>query len=87
MKLIANHPALSKEIAHAMGIPATAWTIKLFWGGAAEIIFATTYAISVAIPVNAASVGNRNSQTVLRSIAPKRHGMGGNCRKSDSSGN
>ena len=82
--LIANHPALASEIAHTMGIHAAAYAIKLFWGFA-ELILAAADTVRVAIPSNAAFVSDRNSQAVLRLIAPKRHGQRGTCRQGDSS--
>ena len=82
--LIANHPALASEIAHTMGIHAAAYAIKLFWGFA-ELILAAADAVRAAIPANAAFVSDRNNQTVLRLIAPKRHGQRGTCRQGDSS--
>lgn len=81
--LIANHPALASEIAHTMGIHAAAYAIKLFWGFA-ELILAAADTVRVAIPANAAFVSDRNSQVVLRLIAPKRHGQRGTCRQDDS---
>jgi len=36
---------------------------------------------------SAASASDWNDQTVLSLIAPERHGLGGNCRQSDSSNN
>jgi hypothetical protein len=79
--LIANHPALASEIAYTMGIHAAAYAIKLFWGFA-ELILAAADTVRVAIPANAAFVSDRNSQAVLRLIAPKQRGT---CRQGDSS--
>ncbi len=80
-ELIADHPALSNEIAHTVGPLAAACTIKLPRAGAAEIVFAPAYATGVAILVDAASVGDGNEQTILSSIVAKRHGLGGTCRQ------
>lgn len=76
--LIANHPALAREIADTMGIRTTAGAIKLF-GSFAELVLAVTYAISVAIPANAAFVSDKDNKTILRLIAPKRHGLSDSC--------
>jgi hypothetical protein len=76
-KLIADHPALSNEIAFAVGTLAPACTVKLPRGDAAQKVFASAYAIGVAIPVDAASVGDGNQQYGLGLIAADWQGLRG----------
>jgi hypothetical protein len=83
-RLIADHPALSNQIAFTVGMLAAASTIKSSWAGAAQIVFTPAYAISVAIPIDAASVSDGNNQTAQSPIAAYRHGERGACRQRDS---
>ncbi len=58
-----------------MSIHTTAYAIELFWGRA-DLVLAAADAISVAIPANAAFVGDWGNQAVLSLGAHKRHGRG-----------